>query len=732
MSGDTAHIFRPHIDLRHLQRMTDDTGLFQHAKYHVPDAEHGYCIDDNARALLAAVLYEHLHTDRACAELLDRYLAFVVNALNPDGAFRNFMSYDRRWLEDVGSPDSHARALWALGVTIRFAPSQRVKELAEVIFDRALGVTESYEYVHPIAYTLLALDERLANEDDARSIQFRQSLGNKLWAMWQANASEDWPWPVDELTWGNAKIPHALLVTGRALGRDDWVETALAALWWCLHVQTADTGHLTVIGNDGWFTRAGHRAQYDQQAIEAQCLVQAALAAAEATGDAKWIEDAQRCYGWFHGQNDLGLSLIDPDTGGIFDGIQPHGLNKNQGAESYLAHLLAALELQLYEKQHRPNITTSPAAPVGFAVVGASRFAQFCLDSYRSRDALEPIGVWSRTADSANRFAEANQLTAYADLGDLLKDPRIDLVHIATTPATHAGLAGRCIQAGKYVLIDKPIATSLHDARHLLTLAAEHDRVVAVNLMMRFGPLVEPVRNLIASGLLGAPLRGTFTNHAGDGGLPADHWFWDHTQSGGIFIEHGVHSFDLVRHWLGEGQILSAHQQQRPGTPITDQATAEAAFGAQTTVSFYHGFTQTHELDRQRLSILFERGEMLLDGWIARELSIRAVLSGEQVDQVEQIIAPLPEYRFEKLQSLPTDTHVNRRGRTERADGLYHITATAPQDKQALYSQAVGDLMDDLLQRIANRRHHLRVTPDDAVAALRLAVEATELANGSV
>ncbi len=727
MSERAAQPVVPRVDLRHLQRMTDDTGLFQHAKYHVPDAEHGYCIDDNARALIAAVLYEHLHHDGACAELLDRYLAFVVNALNKDGCFRNFMSYERRWLEDVGSDDSHCRALWSLGVASRFAPSERVKELAEVIFDRALPAVARFEHVHPMAYTLVALDERLAASGELDACREQQrAIGDRFYEVWRSNAGDGWPWWVNMLTWGNAKLPHALLVTGRALGRDDMVDAALRSLRWCIDVQTAPEGHLSVIGNAGWLTRSGHHAKFDQQAIEAQCLVQAALAAAEVTGDEAWLNEAHRSYTWFTGRNDLGLSLIDEDTGGIYDGLQPEGLNKNQGAESYLAHLLAALELQLYDQRHNIDVHAAPAGAIGFAVVGASRFAQFCLRQYRQLDGIEPVGVWSRTHESASRFAAENELHAYDDLPALLADARIDLLHIATTPASHAELAGRCLRAGKHVLIEKPIATSLADARQVLSLAAEHDRALAVNLMMRYGPLVEPVKTLITTGLLGAPLRGSFTNYAGDGGLPADHWFWDTEQSGGIFIEHGVHSFDLLRHWLGDGRTLAAHQQQRPGTTIVDQATAEVGFGTQTTVNFYHGFTQNHWLDRQRMRLLFERGELRLDGWIAGDLQLIAVLSDEQIEQVAALLAGA---QIETLRRLPGDRPVvGRRGRNERADAEVRISWSGEDDKQTLYGRAVRDLMADLTRRIANRRHRMRVTPDDAVAALQLAADADELA----
>lgn len=339
----------PEIDLRHLRRMTDDTGMYQHAVHHVPDANHGYCIDDNCRALIVALLYEHLFDDGACAEAVDEYLAFVVNALNGDGRFRNFMSYDRQWLEDVGSDDSHCRAMWSLGMATRIGPTQRVRELSAMIFERGLAACERFDWVHPMAYTLIALDERLGADsgyegaDHAESA--RQEIGARFFLRYQANAGDDWPWWTDRLTWGNAKLPHALLVTGRALGDSAMVDAALTSLRWSLDEQLADGGHFSPVGNDGWYERDGKRARFDQQAIEAQGYVQACLAAARTTGDLRWAEDAYTCFEWFTGRNDLGISLYDDETGGVFDGLHPDRANRNQGAESVLAYLISGLEL---------------------------------------------------------------------------------------------------------------------------------------------------------------------------------------------------------------------------------------------------------------------------------------------------------------------------------------------------------------------------------------------------
>jgi len=343
----------PAVDLRQLLRLTDDTGMFQHALHQLPDPNHGYCIDDNCRALIAAVYDTQLNGLDSKRVPLERYLSFVTYGLNPDnGRFRNFMSYDRRWLEDAGSMDSHARTIWSLGVTCKRAPNDSIREIAHRVYLEGLPAAREFGFIRPWVYILLGIDEYLEFEPTHDvSNELLVKLSDRMWAMWQDNAADDWPWWEDRLTWGNAKLPHAAMLAAHRLNQPDRLEAALKALRWCLDVQTADAGHLTIIGNDGWFTRDGRRGQFDQQPIEAQGLVQACLAAARITGDAKWADHAWRCFEWFTGRNDLGIPLYHPETGGCQDGLEPRGANKNQGAESTLAYLLSVLELRLYQRE---------------------------------------------------------------------------------------------------------------------------------------------------------------------------------------------------------------------------------------------------------------------------------------------------------------------------------------------------------------------------------------------
>jgi len=341
----------PEIDLRHVIRLTDDTGILQHARHATGDRRHGYCTDDNARALIAAVHAARLGRDEVLAPL-ERYAAFLCHAFDRDaGRFRNFMGYDRRWLEDVGSDDSHGRAVWGLGVAVSAAAGGPTADLAAELFAEALPALDGMRPPRAWAFALVGIDEFLrARPGDDAAARVRELLAGRLFAQRERYGSDGWPWWEDVLTYANAKLPHALLVSGAALGREDMVEAALASLRWLLDVQTAEAGHLSIIGNRGWYVRGGARARFDQQPLEAHALVHACLDAARVTGDATWAEEARRAFEWFTGLNDLGIALCDPATGGCCDGLMSDGVNRNQGAESTLAYVLSVLELHVHAR----------------------------------------------------------------------------------------------------------------------------------------------------------------------------------------------------------------------------------------------------------------------------------------------------------------------------------------------------------------------------------------------
>ncbi|MEM1446958.1 MAG: hypothetical protein AAGF84_12945 [Planctomycetota bacterium] len=348
----------PDIDLRHLQRLTDDTGIYQHAVYATPDANHGYCIDDNARALIAGLLYADLHGLDEAATPLHTYLNFIAYAYNAQTKqFRNFMAFDRSWLEDAGSHDSQGRNIWAMGLTAKLGPTQSIRALGRELFHRALPALDGLNYIRSWAFSLLGMDAYLdAQPDDEGCDATFATYADKLFTAYTDHAEADWPWWEDQVTYDNAKLPHALLIAGRRLARTEMTAAGLAALNWLLEQQLEHDAdgehHLSIIGNDGWLQRGQPRAQFDQQPLEAYAMVDACLAAARVVATPEdrppWEAHARRCYDWFTGKNDLGLALLDPETGGGRDGLEPHGVNQNQGAESSLAPLLATLEMHRY------------------------------------------------------------------------------------------------------------------------------------------------------------------------------------------------------------------------------------------------------------------------------------------------------------------------------------------------------------------------------------------------
>lgn len=347
--------------------MTDDTGLFQHARLGVPDLHHGYCIDDNARALIAAV-NSSLDEKRDAGfigwhpnVMVDRYLRFIAYALDPQTRrFRNFMGYDRRWLEAVGSNDSQGRTVWALGAAVRDAPCAYQRDLAGMLLDEALHGVMELDSLRSWAFALIGLDAAIAATEPDKNNGLDEIflvVAHRLIDTYTAFATDDWPWWESVVTYDNARLPQAMLLAGRRLDRPDVSDQALTALCWLIDQQTdPDRGHLSVIGNDGWMTRDGKRANFDQQPLEAHALVDACLLALETTDDEKWPRHARWAFDWFTGHNDAGLSLVDPETGGGQDGLTPRGVNRNQGAESLLAYVLSSQAM-------RRHAVTQPSAP---------------------------------------------------------------------------------------------------------------------------------------------------------------------------------------------------------------------------------------------------------------------------------------------------------------------------------------------------------------------------------
>lgn len=343
----------PDLKLKHLRRLTDDTGIYQHAKYTVPDRVHGYCTDDNARALIAAVLAHQLNpTDDSILDLSALYLGFMRHALNPQtGRFRNFMSFDRRWLEEMGSEDSHGRAIWGLGVAVGGLKDLGQIPLASNILHRALPAARDLESTRAIAFALVGIHAYLKRySGDSEVRQVREDLAEKIFKRFQAHATDDWPWLEDNLTYANARLPHALLLSGQWMQRGEMTEMGFKTLEWLagIHFQH---GHFVAIGNRGWYPRGGEIARFDQQPIEAMTMIDACIEAYYVSREEKWVDRALETFNWFLGHNDFQVALYDDYSGGCRDGLQPDGANHNEGAESTLSWLMALATMRLFQAQ---------------------------------------------------------------------------------------------------------------------------------------------------------------------------------------------------------------------------------------------------------------------------------------------------------------------------------------------------------------------------------------------
>ena len=339
---------------QHLEAMTDSTGVLQHAVHNVPNFAHGYCTDDNARALLFTAQLEHLGEPlNGLSRVQTAAAAFLHHAFVPEiGRFRNFMAFERRWLESEGSEDSHGRALWGLGAVVGRTHQTNLRNWAARLFERALPALERLRSPRAWAFAVLGLHEYLRVLDgDLLADRWRIELSERLLRAFQNQASADWPWLEPIVSYDNARLPQALIVSGRWLKRDDMLSTGLEALQWLMQTQSAPEGHFRPIGSEGFWRRGSRPASHDQQPLEATASVAACIEAFHATGEEHWRQEANRSFEWFLGRNDLGQPLYDASNGGCFDGLQPGDLNRNQGAESTLAFLMALADMKLLSSQ---------------------------------------------------------------------------------------------------------------------------------------------------------------------------------------------------------------------------------------------------------------------------------------------------------------------------------------------------------------------------------------------
>ena len=354
----------PELNLNHLNQMTDDTGMLQHAIFTIPNRREGYTTDDNARALTLAVLLEPLEKDRAGKLGLRSstsafYLSFLEHAFNPaKGRFKNFLRYDRRWNEPVGSEDSHGRALWGLGTILGRSHDQGFRGAAGRLFEFSLPAVLEFSSPRAWAYALLGIQEYLSSYPGDRDAQkVRSTLSRRLLEMYESIRRPDWKWFENVVAYGNARLPQALLLVGSACSDDRLISAGLESLDWLSQTQRCDiNGHFVPIGSQGFYHQNGEKARFDQQPLEAAGAVSACLQAYRVTGDSRWRNEAWSAFNWFLGDNDLQLPLYDSVTGGCRDGLHPDRANENQGAESTLSFLMALLEMRSLQEPEQKGI----------------------------------------------------------------------------------------------------------------------------------------------------------------------------------------------------------------------------------------------------------------------------------------------------------------------------------------------------------------------------------------
>lgn len=338
----------PAMRTGHFLAMCDDTGLFQHAVHSVPDRSHGYCVDDNARALLLACALNGQGEVRLPEALTAQLAGFLQHAWNPDtGRFRNFMSFDRRWLEDTGSEDSHGRALWALGECARRDANPSRRQWAAALFAEALPVVKGFHSPRAWAFALLGLDAYCATfSGDLFAGRLRHLLADRLMSMTLSVATNDWMWYEDGLAYDNARLPQALIATGLATETAGYVETGLRTLRWLMTMQTSPTGFFRPVGSDSFGGQRKPPHAFDQQPLEAAATISACLVASNADGDGNWEAAAECAFAWFTGDNDLLAPLIDLETGSCRDGLHRDRPNENRGGESVVSYLLGLAEMR--------------------------------------------------------------------------------------------------------------------------------------------------------------------------------------------------------------------------------------------------------------------------------------------------------------------------------------------------------------------------------------------------
>jgi hypothetical protein len=334
------------IKLDFVRALTDDVGIFQHSKYATPNKKEGYTTDDNARALIACTNYFMLFNDTSVKKLVDTYLSLLFYMQRSDGKMHNFLGYDRKLLDEIGSEDCMGRTLWATGYCLNSSLPEETKLVSKEIFDKIFAWTPSFTSPRAKAYAIIGLFyyQKAHPKDQNVKLNIRE-LADQLTRQFESESSDEWDWFESYLTYSNARLPHSLFLAYESTGEKIYLNVASKSMKFLINIQTINEIFVP-IGNLGWYRKGSNRAIYDQQTIEASCTTEAAIAAFRNTQEEAYRKAAYDAFGWFFGRNLKGAMLYDPKNGSCCDGITPHGLNLNKGAESTLAYLQARLNIE--------------------------------------------------------------------------------------------------------------------------------------------------------------------------------------------------------------------------------------------------------------------------------------------------------------------------------------------------------------------------------------------------
>jgi predicted dehydrogenase len=364
---------------------------------------------------------------------------------------------------------------------------------------------------------------------------------------------------------------------------------------------------------------------------------------------------------------------------------------------------------------------------IGLGVIGCGGFGLFALQQFTQVPGVTLVGMAATHRPASIAAAARFGVENTDDLDAFLAHDDLDVVYIATPPFLHATQAMAALEANKHVIVEKPLALTVEQADAMIATARGRDRLVVANLMQRYNPLFDAVRRLIEADVLGALLRGSFENYASDENLPADHWFWDRGKSGGIFVEHGVHFFDLFAGWLGPGHLEAAQVGVRPGTGIEEHVHCTVRYGGVALVDFYHGFHQTGRMDRQELRLVFERGDVTLFDWVPTRARIHALVDERQTRDLCDLF---PGARLDVSISYGGRDRVCRgRGKEIDAYQIIDLSYGDGQAKSPLYSRLLRAMMEDQVGWIRDRRHARIVTEANGRDSLAMACAADALAH---